>query len=152
VLPDLLTLAEFEAQIKQWIPLASDLQFTLQSFEDNSITLTAPFEKNRNDKNTVFAGSQASLALLAGWSLATLSFNHCGVTSVAAMQTEMSYLKPIRADVLVKAVFAEEANIEACENILDKKGRAKISVLVELFEQGSDELKSKFTGTYFLGK
>jgi len=61
-------------------------------------------------------------------------------------------LKPIRADVLVKAVFAEEANIEACENILDKKGRAKISVLVELFEQGSDELKSKFTGTYFLGK
>ena len=152
MLPDLLTLAEFEAHIKQCIPLAGDLQFHLQSYENDSVTITAPFEKNRNDKNTVFAGSQASLALLAGWSLVTLAFNHCGVTSVAAMQSEMSYLKPIRGNILLKAVLAEGANIAGVENMLSKKGRAKISVRVEIFEQGNEDIKTKFSGTYFLEK
>lgn len=152
MLSDLLTLAEFEEHIKQSIPLARDLQFHLQGYENNSITINAPFEKNKNDKNTVFAGSQACLALLAGWSLVTLSFNHCGVTSVAAMQTEMSYLKPIKGDMLLKAVFAEVVNIAIAENMLNAKGRAKISVAVEIFEQGSEEVKTKFSGAYFLEK
>ena len=143
-------LKDFEKDVKEKIPLAKDLEFTFIKFDDGQLELSAPFEKNKNDKNTVFAGSQASLALLAGWSLVTLSFKDYKVTSVAAMKTEMSYLKPIEGDFFVSAVFADNADKISCINMLSKKGRAKILVYVTLGEKGEDRVKANFIGTYYL--
>jgi thioesterase domain-containing protein len=143
-------LEHFEREVKEKIPLAKDLQFSYLSCDEKELVLQAPFEKNKNDKNTVFAGSQASLALLAGWSLVTLSFQDYKVRSVAAMKTEMSYLKPIEGDFVVRAVFSDQADKSACINMLDKKGRTKISVDVTLSELGEQRVKASFNGVYFL--
>lgn len=143
-------LKNFEIDIKQNIPLAKALDFQLVSFENNQIILQAPFANNKNDKNTVFAGSQASLALLAGWSLVTLVFAKEGVTTVAAMKTEMHYVKPIEGDFEIQANFSKDADLEACRLMLTKKGRSKIAVDVVLREQGDEISKASFTGSYFL--
>jgi len=102
---DAVMLKDFEKDIKKKIPLAHHLDFQFFSFENSCLILRAPFSKNKNDKETVFAGSQASLALLAGWSLVTLVFEKQGVTSVAAMKTEMQYIKPIEGDFEIQANF-----------------------------------------------
>lgn len=143
-------LKEFETYIKNKIPLSKELNFELISFDNGEVVMHAPFEKNKNDKDTIFAGSQASLALLAGWSLVSLSFKQDGVNIVAAVKTEMHYIKPIESDFEIRAHFSKTADLDACRAMLTKKKRAKIQVDVNLSEKGSDLVKATFSGSYFL--
>lgn len=155
-----MSLEAFEYKVKQDIPLARHLHFSLLSYDQTSLVLSAPYEANRNDKHTVFAGSQASLALLAGWSLASLRFAEQGVSSVAAVKTDMHYIKPIESDFILQARFAEDCDLAHCESSLSRKGRAKAIVKVELFEerdfkqgnleQLNQDVKASFNGSYFL--
>ncbi|WP_299126110.1 YiiD C-terminal domain-containing protein, partial [uncultured Alcanivorax sp.] len=72
---DLATLAE---QVRDAIPLTRHLDFQLETFDGQSLTLTAPLAPNHNDKGTFFAGSQSALLTLAGWSLTTLLARQAG--------------------------------------------------------------------------
>ena len=143
-------LKNFETQIKKDIPLAKELEFEFVSYEGNKLYLKAPYLPNKNDKQTVFAGSQASLALLAGWSLSTLYFETYGVSIVAAVKTEMHYKKPIENNFIVRAKFLDDESLEIVEKSIEKKGRAKVHVSVELLEEGSEEVKAVFSASYFL--
>ncbi len=143
-------LKEFELQIKKDIPLSQSLEFEFQRFENAVLVLKAPYLANKNDKNTVFAGSQASLALLCGWSLVNLLFKSDGVKSVAAVKTEMHYRKPIEKDFFVRAKLSDESEIKHISSLLAKKGRAKANVNVELLEQGREEVLAVFSGSYFI--
>ncbi len=143
-------LKAFEQFIKDQIPLAEQLSFSLLEYDQKSLSLKAPFAPNKNDKNTMFAGSQASLALLAGWALVTLRFKEYGVQSVAAVKTEMSYLKPIEGEVSLRSKFSKDLS-ETLDR-LDNKGRARAYVKVELVDQKDGKTKAEFSAEYYLSK
>ena len=72
------------------------------------VILEMPLEGNLNDKNTMFAGSQFSAMVLAGWSLATNWAKDMGVHApVVIHKTEMEFSRPVVSDLICKAVLAE---------------------------------------------
>jgi thioesterase domain-containing protein len=145
-------LKQFEEQIKRDIPLAVNLHFEFANYRETSLELKAPYLPNKNDKETVFAGSQASLALLAGWSLVTLYFKKCDAEIVAAVKTEMHYQAPIEKDFIVQARFSEPEKLSLLEDQIKSKGRAKVNIEVVLKEPESEKPQAIFSGSYFVSK
>lgn len=144
---------ELEEQIKRQIPYAKHLDFSFQSFIDQELVVKAPFESNKNDKNTGFAGSIATLSVLSGWSLVTLLVSErYANNSVAAVKTEMEYFKPVFGDFCAKARLAEVSDLEKSFSKLERKGRGRLDVSVDIFEMGVDEVKGHFEGSYFIEK
>lgn len=148
----MIQLKRFEQQIKSEIPLTQALEFEFYSFEKDVLVLKAPYLPNKNDKHTVFAGSQASLALLSGWSLVNLLFQEHGLKSVAAVKTEMHYKKPIEKDFFISAKLSEDSDPLQISSHLEKKGRAKAGVDVELMEELSGEVQAVFSASYFISQ
>ena len=67
-----------------------------------------PLVKNRNDKGTLFAGSQYSALVLAGWYLASYWAESQGLSDkVAIKDCQVSYPKAALSDLSVRASFRE---------------------------------------------
>lgn len=89
-------LQQLVARVNEHIPLTRHLQFQLERFENDQLTLTAPLPPNINDKGTMFAGSQAALMALAGWCLTTLQAEQIlPKADVLAMQNSLRYQRPV---------------------------------------------------------
>ena len=125
---DLATLAE---QVRDAIPLTRHLGFQLETFDGQSLTLTAPLAPNHNDKGTFFAGSQSALLTLAGWSLTTLLARQAGATAdVVAVETGLKYLLPLDSDMHITA-SASADDIHRFEQRLQRRGKATLSILAQ---------------------
>ena len=71
----------------------------------HGIELSAPLEKNLNDKGTGFAGSLSSILTLSGWALITRALNEAGIAAdVLAVKSETEFTAPVMAD--FKAIYA----------------------------------------------
>src|SRR5690554_5197898 len=98
-MPDLEQLAE---RVREHIPLTHHLDFRLQEFAGDQLTLCAPLAPNINDKGTMFAGSQAALMTLAGWCLTTLQAELLlPRVDVLAMQNSLRYQRPVTGELTI---------------------------------------------------
>lgn len=141
---ELETLAE---RVRDTIPLTRALEFQYLRRQPGELLLSAPLAVNHNDKNTFFAGSQATLFALAGWSLATLEGQAViAELDVVAVESNLSYRKPVTGDMQVR-VFADAAAIEQYLQALREKGRGRLRVQAEALD-ASGELASEFSGLY----
>ncbi|MDP1775881.1 MAG: YiiD C-terminal domain-containing protein, partial [Moraxellaceae bacterium] len=69
---DLVQAKAFVLQMREQMPLLNFMQIDAKHWDGQVLTLSAPLEPNRNDKNTAFAGSIASLSTVTGWALLML--------------------------------------------------------------------------------
>jgi len=103
-------LQQLVARVNEHIPLTRHLQFRLERFENDQLTLTAPLAPNINDKGTMFAGSQAALMALAGWCLTTLQAEQIlPKADVLAMQNSLRYQRPVTGDVCIVVTSLDES-------------------------------------------
>lgn len=124
---DLDTLA---TRVRAAIPLTRHLAFEYLDFDGQRLTLKAPLEPNHNDKNTFFAGSQAALATLAGWSLTTLLADHAGHhCDVVAVDSQLRYTRPL-AGALHLHAHGDDDTLAHFASRLARKGRARLNVVV----------------------
>ncbi|ADZ91853.1 YiiD C-terminal domain-containing protein [Marinomonas mediterranea] len=93
------------------IPPLDKLGIKLVSCSDAEAIFSLPFEGNQNDKNTVFAGSQYSALVIAGWYLVGRWAEIHGLgDKVAIKEGNVSYPKAAQSEVTVQARFEEEPN------------------------------------------
>lgn len=124
---DLDTLA---AQVRIAIPLTGHLAFEYLDFDGQRLTLKAPLAPNHNDKNTFFAGSQAALVTLAGWSLTTLLADRAGYPSdVVAVDSQLRYTRPLSGALHLHAQ-SDDDTASRFAGRLARKGQARLSVAV----------------------
>ncbi|TDO99578.1 YiiD C-terminal domain-containing protein [Marinomonas balearica] len=93
------------------IPPLEKLGIELKHCNGVTAAFFLPYDGNQNDKNTVFAGSQYSALVIAGWYLVGVwaEQNSLG-DKVAIKEGNVSYPKAAHSDVTVTARFDETPN------------------------------------------
>lgn len=142
----MIRLKELTERIHRDIPLTQYLDFSYQQFDGNRLVLNVPLAANKNDKQTMFAGSIVSLCTLGGWSLTTLlAEQFVQSVDVLAVKGDIHYKLPTMED----ATLVVTANADMLTNMpssFKKKSRARMSVVAELI--ASNGVCAVFEGDY----
>lgn len=125
-------LQALEARIREHIPLTRHLAFRLERHEPGRLELAASLAPNINDKGTFFAGSQAALLALAGWTLTTLEGERlAGPVDVVAVESSLKHRAPAPFDATLVAT-AEADALARLQRRLETKGRGTLALDVAL--------------------
>lgn len=108
------------------------MQFHIVSLDAESIEISAPLAPNINIHGTAFAGSIYSLAILAGWALATHLVEEAGADAdVVVAKAKIAYRTPI-ADRVRCVTHATRAERDAFIAGLNGKGKGFLKLEVEI--------------------
>lgn len=130
-------MAALEAFMLKRIPLAQAMQLTIHAWHDNHLELRAPLAANINDKGCAFGGSLSSLMTLASWALLELSLRDAGLEAdVFVANAEIRYLSPIFDELHVFAQPDDGASLNSFLDVLQKRGRARISMVSRVDAEG----------------
>lgn len=91
----------------------------------DTVAIDVPLDGNKNDKNTMFAGSQFSGMVLAGWRLASNWAIAQGIgVPVVIKSTQMEFMRPVDSALHCVAVLVEQPS-------QGKSGNWKLDIRVE---------------------
>ena len=140
-------LNEFEAFIHREIPITAQQGIRLVQWDESGLQLAAPLGVNANDKGSAFAGSQYSIAVLAGWGLLMLHLDQSERRGeVAIFKSEMEFSRPIRSDYRALALRPGVELLSEYEAALARRGRGRLELVCELHD--SDGVASRMLGQY----
>lgn len=124
------------------MPLCSAMGIEVVKADNDHIIVSAPLLPNINHKKTAFGGSLHSLATLACFSL--VHVNVKGETVIAS--SEIEYLAPVTSDFIAECKKPESTDWERFLKIFEKKGRARIQLSSEIWQEG--KLAVRFRGVF----
>ena len=140
-------LAALNDTLAQRIAITQALGIKAERYDGNRLTLSAPAAANLNDKNTVFAGSLYSTAVLCGWSLLFLKLREAGLNAdIAVYQADINYLKPATGDFRAVCAAPEPAVLADFLEALDANGKARLTLAAEVHDPRRQV--ASFTGKY----
>ncbi|MCB1756872.1 MAG: YiiD C-terminal domain-containing protein [Gammaproteobacteria bacterium] len=121
--------AELQAYLHEHIPLSGAMAVSVLALDKESVVLKAPLAPNINHRNTVFGGSASALAILAAWSLLHVRLRGEGLDSRLVIQRNtMEYERPMSGAFTASASLVEPQQWQKFIRMLQRKGRARISV------------------------
>jgi thioesterase domain-containing protein len=130
---------ELERYLHEHIPLTRAMAVTVRSLDASGVLLAAPLAPNINHRETVFGGSDVALAILAGWALLQLRLAAQGRDARLVIQRNtMEYVRPIAGDFTARAALVAEQHWGRFVGTLERRGRARITVLARLEHAGED--------------
>ena len=126
-----------ETVLKSILP-AQTLGIEVAEWSNGRVVLSAPLDRNLNDKGTAFAGSIDALLDLAGWSAITLALRDAGIAAeVMIVKSETEYAAAVRADMAsVAEITASET--ERVLQELQTRGRSRIALHSRLLSEGTE--------------
>jgi thioesterase domain-containing protein len=128
-----------EAYLHEHIPITRAMQVTVDSVDADHARLAAPLAPNINHRETVFGGSAAALATLAAWTLLHARLTAARLPSRLVIQRNtMEFLAPIPSDFTATARLADPTAWTRFEQMLRRKGRARISTIAKLGCEGRE--------------
>jgi|SRR5579863_8017821 len=129
--------AELQAYLHQHIPLSRAMAVTVESVGPLAVVLRAPLPPNVNHHETVFGGSAASVALLAGWSLLHLRLRSQGLAHRLVIQRHrMEHERPIHGAFTARAQLDESDRWEPFLQMLTRRRKARVTVSTLLEHSG----------------
>jgi thioesterase domain-containing protein len=121
--------AALEREILDNITLARAMALTVDAYDGDSLTLSAPLTPNINDKGCAFGGSLVSLMTLAGWGLVKLALDrhgrHC---DIYVQDSDVRYAAPVWNDFSAVARLIDRESFAAMIEALTLRGRARTRV------------------------
>lgn len=131
------TPAELEAYLHEHIPLTRAMQVAVVAVTLDRAELAAPLAPNINHRDTVFGGSAAALATLAGWTLLHARLAVARLPCRLVIQRNvMDYDQPIPDAFRATARLADAGDWPRFERTLRRHGRARITAHAELHCRG----------------
>ncbi|ODT79140.1 MAG: hypothetical protein ABS76_21355 [Pelagibacterium sp. SCN 64-44] len=128
------------------IPLSRAMDMSVVGAGAGEVVLEAPLDPNINVHGTMFGGSAATLGLLAAWSVLHLRLEAEGIANQLVIhKTEVDYLLPIRGCVRAAARL-DEADWATFRHTLERRGKARLSVVAELLFDGA--MAARLTGEF----
>ena len=143
---------ELERYLHEHIPLSRAMQVSVLSVQADGVTLGAPLAPNINHQDTLFGGSAAAIAILAGWSLLHTRLAVLGLSSRLVIQrNSMSYDLPITGPFTARSFVRAPAAWEPFILMLKRKRRARLSVscVLEFEGQPAARLEGEFVALGF---
>ena len=113
--------------------LAKHIGIVVESADDSAVVLRAPLAPNANYKGTAFGGSLYSVAVLTGWAWVTRYLAERGLAADAVIQeSNVRFLSPVHGELRASAAAPPEAQIDKFRKMLQRAGRGRIRVSVEI--------------------
>jgi thioesterase domain-containing protein len=127
--------------------LARHIGIVVESADDSRVVLRAPLAANANYKGTAFGGSLYSLAVLTGWAWVTRYLAARGIPADAVIQESSTrFLTPVQGELRASAAAPSEAQIDKFRKMLQRAGRGRIRVCVEIYYEQT--LATLFEGVF----
>jgi thioesterase domain-containing protein len=124
-----MNLTEITSYIHEHIPVTAHLGAMVESYDGNSVSISAPLTPNLNHRNTAFGGSISALGILSGWTLLFLKLKETGTkTRLVIQKSALDFQDPIDADFKAICTLPDQVAWEKFTKTLSKYGRARISV------------------------
>lgn len=118
----------------------SSLNMSFSECSDTSASLEITLEGNRNDKNTMFAGSIYSVLVLCGWTLAKhVCDKRIPGNDVVIKESRVSFMRPVVSTAVARAFLVEKPEAKG-------DSRLSLNIKVELYDE-TDKC-SELTGNY----
>ena len=150
-MPHEMPLAHWAPRLKQlWaegIPLASAMQVEIRRLDERVLELAAPLAPNRNHMGSAFGGSLQGLATLAGWGVTLIAAGDPDRQHVVIREAQMRFFTPVSGELLAAAAMPSAAAIAAFHGALAERGRARLTVAVEVRGPG-DSVAARFVGEF----
>jgi thioesterase domain-containing protein len=124
---------DLQAYLNDRIPLSRAMEVRVVAASEQGVRLAAPLAPNINHRDTVFGGSAAAIAMLSAWGLLQLRLEAAEMPSrVVIHRNEMTFERPIVTDFTATATIPEAEAWPRLVAALQRKGRGRVSVRVEL--------------------
>ncbi|MBL0726276.1 YiiD C-terminal domain-containing protein [Piscinibacter sp. HJYY11] len=134
-----MTPSEIQTYLHEHIPLSAAMQVQVEVATPEQVVLGAPLQPNINHRDTVFGGSASALAILSAWSLLHVKLSAGGYkTRLVIQRNSMSYEQAILDYFTAHALSPDAERWRAFTRMLERKGRARISVSSTLLYEGQE--------------
>lgn len=137
-----------EAFLMKHLPLARAAQVSIDSYDGETLKVSAPLSENINDKGTAFGGSLYNLCVIAGWGMTQLKAEALGLEgNIVVAKGEINYLRPLRGRLVATAFTPDAEALEKAEHHHAGLGKSVFHINVTV----PDELGKtcvKFSGKY----
>lgn len=125
-------LADLQKLLHREVPLSRHMGVAAQSYDGETLVVTAELEPNINIHGTAFGGSMYSLAALCGWSFLRLRLEDLSLRAeVVVASARIDYRTPVRSRLLARAA-CEARDFDAFAERVRRGRRASIEVPVAL--------------------
>lgn len=130
---------ELKTYLHEHIPLSKAMGVSVEEASPEKVVLGAPLLPNINHRDTVFGGSASALAILSAWSLLHIKLTSSGyATKLVIQRNTMSYERAIIGYFTAHALTPSPETWKAFTRMLERKGRARISVSSTLWYEGHE--------------
>ena len=138
---------ELEEFLIRYVPLARAAGVRVSSYDGVTLSVSAPLDKNINDKGTAFGGSLYNLCVIAGWGMTSIQCEALGLKGdIVVAKGEIEYLRPLRSE-LKASVSVPSAEVMAhFVESYERRGRA--SLKHDVWVAGDDDQPA----AHFIGK
>lgn len=120
------------------LPITQFMGLEVESYNGETLILTAPLEPNINDKQTAFGGSLYNTAVMACWGMIYLKTQEKNIIcSQVVSEGGMKYIGPV--DGRIRAI-CHAPSVEQLADFLDmfeREGRAKIALEAAVYNDTS---------------
>lgn len=128
---------QLEGYLHAQIPISSAMGVRVIEATPHRVRLGAPLAPNINHRSTIFGGSAAAIAILAGWALLHVRLRDTpGDARVVIQKSSIDYRHPIDDGFEAVAREPESEAWERFERTLARRGRARLDIEIELLLHG----------------
>ena len=139
--------------LEENIPLAVKAGFQIEELRSEKVSVGGSLDLNSNHHNTVFGGSISVILILAAWGLVQEVVNSLDPTAAVVISNQsLDFLKPVRTDFTAVCRRPSPQIIDDFTGEYGRKGRARLTVVSELFEKGGTEPCAVMSGTFHVSR
>lgn len=122
-------LRQLQAKLSSMPPVRA-MEFAVDGFVEDRLSLHAPLAANVNDKGCAFGGSLAGLLTLSAWGLVNVKLEAAGAVAaeVYVQDSTLKYLAPLYSELKAVAWLAPEQSWDSFLRAYQVKGRARATL------------------------
>jgi thioesterase domain-containing protein len=140
--------SNLEAFLIKHLPLARAAQVSIDAYDGDTLTVSAPLSENINDKGTAFGGSLYNLCVIAGWGMTDLKAKALGLEGdIVVAKGEINYLRPLRDKLVATAYAPSKEILEKAEHHHTGLGKSVFHIEVTVPDENGKTCV-KFSGKY----
>ena len=140
----------------QHLPITQFMGLEVESYDGDTLILTAPLAPNINDKQTAFGGSLYNVAVMACWGMVYLKTQERKIKcNQVVAEGHVKYIAPVNGKLRAICHAPNEEELERFFNHFADTGRAKIELQSVIYDDENitkidRKIKPamKFTGAY----
>jgi thioesterase domain-containing protein len=138
-------ISQIENVLHTKIPLTRAMGVRVEDYDDERLTLSAPWAANINHIGTAFGGSLNALLVLAGYALLWLELQDTAC-HIVIKESKISYDLPVGGDLRAICKRPELSELETFKERFQTNGRARITLSATIEDRGN--IAAPFEGTF----